>query len=294
MPFLVLANMQIYNQHLKAKFQSKGAELTSLIKIETGQEYIWQADPAHWGRHTPVLFPIVGRLKNDQFIHEGKSYAMSQHGFARDKEFALVNQSDSSITFSLLSSAETLEEYPFEFELCITYSLTENALTTKYEVKNAGKREMHFSIGGHPAFKCAMTLAGTRSDYHLLFDKEESAATHMLEDGTFNGETASILNSNRLDITDDLFDQDALVFKNLNSSKVTLVSKDRKWLTFDFNGFPYLGIWSKNRRSPFVCIEPWFGLADHKNHNGQLMDKEGINSLASSERFECQYSVAIH
>ncbi|MFY0607852.1 MAG: aldose 1-epimerase family protein [Cyclobacteriaceae bacterium] len=286
--------MQISNQYLKANFQSKGAELISLIKIDTGQEYIWQADPAHWARFTPILFPIVGRLKNDRYTHHGHTYAMSQHGFARDKQFAVVNQSASSITFSLLSSAETLENYPFVFELCITYTLTENVLNTKYEVKNAGNSEMYFSIGGHPAFKCAMTLAGTRSDYHLLFDKEETAPAHMLDEGVFSGKTKPSLEGGRLDIRDDLFDDDALVYKNLQSSKVTLISKDRKWLTFDFEGFPYLGIWSKSRRSPFVCIEPWYGLADHREHSGELSEKEGIQSLKSSEVFACEYAIQIH
>ncbi len=285
--------MQIGNEFLKAKFQSKGAELISLIKKKTGQEYIWQANPSHWARHTPVLFPFVGRLKNDQYFYEGKNYNMGQHGFARDKEFEIESQSDHSLVFLLKSDEQTLENYPFRFELRLEYILTDQSLITRYHVKNVGTEMMYFSIGGHPAFKCAMTLAGKRSDYHLLFNKEESSDTHLLEDGTFSGETDLVLQGDRLPITDSLFDRDALVFKDLKSTNVSLVSVDKKWLKFHFQGFPYLGIWSKNNRSPFVCIEPWFGLADNQNHDGDLTKKEGILKLDPAKTFTCDYKIEI-
>ncbi|MFT6865937.1 MAG: galactose mutarotase-like enzyme [Cyclobacteriaceae bacterium] len=285
--------MQIKNEFLKAKFQSKGAEITSLIKIKTGQEYIWQANPSHWGRHAPVLFPFVGKLKNDVYTFEGKTYEMGQHGFARDLNFEIERQNEDSIIFLLKSNQETLKNYPFDFELRLEYLLVGQSLITRYHVNNAGSGKMYFSIGGHPAFKCAMTLAGTRSDYHLLFNRDESAAIYLLSDGLFSGKTDHGFNGNSIHISDSLFDRDALVFKNIKSTNVSLVSVDKTWLKFHFQGFPYLGIWSKNNRSPFVCIEPWFGLADHVDHDGDLTTKEGIQNLNTGKTFSCDYKIEI-
>ncbi|WP_258103116.1 aldose 1-epimerase family protein [Marinoscillum sp. MHG1-6] len=286
--------MVLQNEFIKATVQKKGAELVSLILKETGQEYIWQADPAHWARHTPVLFPFVGRLKNDEYHFEGKKYSMGQHGFARDMEFEVESQSENNISFLLTSSEETLRKYPFQFELRIVYTLEGKSIQTQYHVKNTGRHGMYFSIGGHPAFKCAMTLAGKRSDYQLRFNKPEDAAIHLLEDGIFSGETDnSILKKGIIPITDELFDRDALVFKHLKSTNVSLVSMDKTWLKFHFQGFPYLGIWSKNQVSRFVCIEPWFGIADHKDHDGDLAKKEGIMSLDSDKSFNCDYRIEI-
>ncbi|MEP0365338.1 MAG: aldose 1-epimerase family protein [Cyclobacteriaceae bacterium] len=283
--------MHIQNQHLKAKFLLKGAELCNLINKETGQEYIWQGDPTHWARHTPVLFPFVGKLKDDQYSYEGKTYPMGQHGFARDMDFTVEKQDEASISFLLKATPATLAKYPFHFELRLEYVLEGKSLITRYHVKNAGSELMYFAIGGHPAFKCAMTLAGTRSDYHLLFNKEESSETHLLEEGIFSGNTDAMLSGDKLHITDTLFDRDAIVFKDLKSTNVTLVSQDRKWFKFHFQGFPYLGIWSKSQRSPFVCIEPWFGLADNEHHDGELTTKEGIQKLESGKTFTCDYKV---
>ena len=147
---------------------------------------------------------------------------------------------------------------------------------------------MYFSIGGHPAFKCPMTLAGSRSDYYLVFNKEENTATHMLEDGLFSGETGMALEGTKLPITQNLFDHDALVYKDLNSTNVSLWSADKRWFKFHYQGFPYLGIWSKNQVSPFVCIEPWFGLADSHDHDGEISKKEGIMLLEAHENFTCE------
>lgn len=285
--------MQIHNQHLKAKFQAKGAELISLIEVASGQEYIWQGDPTHWARHTPILFPFVGRLKNDQYTYEGKTYNMGQHGFARDLNFEVERQDQESIVFLLKSSEDTLKSYPFDFELRVTYILEERSIITRYHVSNVGNQRMYFSIGGHPAFKCAMTLAGKRSDYHLLFNQPEEAETHLLVDGLFSGEKEAIISGRALPITDTLFDKDALVFKDLVATNVSLFSINRKWLKFHFQGFPYLGIWSKSQRSPFVCIEPWFGLADNQHHDGELTTKEGIQILEMGKIFVCDYKIEI-
>ncbi|MEQ9304246.1 MAG: aldose 1-epimerase family protein [Marinoscillum sp.] len=285
--------MKIANQYITATFKSKGAELTSLKK--NGMEYLWQGNPKHWGRHAPVLFPFVGKLKKDRFQYNGGVYEMGQHGFARDYEFELSEHNGDSISFQLKSSEQTLKIYPFQFSLSITYLLVGSAIKVTYAVYNAGKSEMYFSIGGHPAFNCPMTSQEQRSDYWLEFDQSESLETHLLDGGLFSGETEPIrLNDKKLKISDELFDKDALVFKSLKSQSVDLVSPSKKWLTFRFEGFPYLGVWSKNPESTFVCIEPWYGLAGSEKGSVDLTDKEGIQNLASKETFVCSYLAELH
>lgn len=284
--------MEISNQQLTASFKTKGAELTSLKKANV--EYIWQADPAHWNRHAPVLFPIVGKLKENTYQFEGKEYQMGQHGFARDQEFTVISHDAESISFSLKESEDTKKIYPFQFELIISYRLQDSSLEISYNVINKDGKELLFSIGAHPAFNCPIKSGERRSDYRLFFNREEEFVTHRLIDGNFSGQAEQLGSGQELEITDNLFDKDALVFKNLKSDKVSLHSTEQKWLTFDFAGFPYLGIWSKNAVSPFVCIEPWFGLADYVNHNQRLEDKEGIRVLPSDGVFAASYQVEVH
>lgn len=286
--------ISISNETLKATFNTKGAELNSLVNQKNGNEYIWQANEAHWARHAPVLFPFVGKLKNDGYVVHGHEYSLGQHGFARDREFSILKHDQEVCSFSLKSDEKSLSVYPFQFELIITYKLDENRLLIQYEVWNHDKKEMYFSIGAHPAFNCPHTSGKSRSDYSLRFEKSETAEKHLLDDGLFNGKTQLMLDDNRtLPIADNLFDDDALVFKNLKSSSVTMNDGEKDMLQFDFKGFPYLGIWSKNRNSPFICIEPWFGLADHIDHNQELSSKEGIISLNSTEKFECEHAIKI-
>jgi len=283
------------NDHLKIAVKHHGAELSSLVKKLTGTEYLWQADSTYWGRHAPILFPIVGRLQNDTFLIGDQKYAMKQHGLARNMDFELIKSNKDSLTFELTNSEDTLKNYPFPFGLRLTYSLSENQLIVGYEVFNPSEETLYFSIGGHPAFRCPLQDGEKRSDYQLVFQKREITFTQRLDNGIRNGKKELILDQqNKLPITDTLFDEDALVFENLTSETVNLQKGDTPILTFNFKGFPYLGIWSKNRTSPFVCIEPWFGIADHESHNQQLTQKEGILKLDSGERFEHFYSVEIH
>ncbi len=279
--------------HISAKEQ--GAELTSIFKKSSKQEYLWQADSSFWGRHAPVLFPIVGRLKDDQYYIGKKAYTMKQHGLARNLDFSMIRNDGYSIIFELKATPKTLKQYPFPFLLNIQYTLKENDLIVYYKVTNPAKTPFYFSIGGHPAFNCPIHKNAKRSDYQLVFNKKETAKTQRLTNGIRNNKTSSILKKEQvLKITKTLFDEDALVFENLKSDKVSLQKGKKKVLTFDFKGFPYLGIWSKNQDSPFVCIEPWYGIADKKSHNQQLSDKEGIIKLNGKETFDCYYTITIH
>ena len=285
--------MLIRNEYLEASFKAKGAELCSLKALDTGLEYIWQADAAHWGRHAPVLFPIVGALKDGQFQFAGKQYPLSRHGFARNAEFVVDEQGADHITFLLASSEATLEVYPFPFELRITYTLAGKKLTVGYDVCNTADAEMYFSIGGHPAFNCPMAGDGSKFDYRFIYSEEEQADAHWLVNDLFSGETTRVLEGQELPIGPDTFAKDALVFKGLKSGSVTLASSQREWLRFHFAGFPYLGLWSASAEAPFVCIEPWYGIADNFNHNGDWTQKEGIQKLEGGTSFSCAYGIEV-
>ncbi|REE00574.1 aldose 1-epimerase family protein [Marinoscillum furvescens] len=285
--------MKIANKHLTVSFKAKGAELTSIKK--NGLEYLWQANPKFWGRHAPVLFPIVGKLVKDAMKYRGKTYEMTQHGFARDMEFELDTHTGDEAVFSLKSSTETHKKYPFDFLLSISYRLEGSGLRVTYTVENRGDQDMYFSIGGHPAFNCPLTADESRTDYWFEFNNAEQLTTHIIEGAHFTGETEEVAAPDgKIAIRKDLFDRDALVFKNLHADRVSLCSPQKKWLTFHFGEFPYLGLWSKNQESPFVCIEPWQGLADHELHNQQFDQKEGIVRLEENGQFSCGYLIEVH
>lgn len=280
----------IANQYITVSVKEQGAELCS-IKDAGGTEYLWQADPAFWARHAPVLFPIVGKLLNGRYELNGKTYELPPHGFARDMKFSPVQQSESCLVFQLLPTAETRKCYPFEFALNIIYRLNVNSLEISYEVRNNGAKVMPFSIGAHPAFN----LHSAVEECFLEFDKEETLNTTLLgSKGLLTRETAPVLkNSNILPLSKTLFDRDALIFMDAKSDKITLGShKSPRRLTVEFPGFPQLGIWAKPG-APFVCIEPWFGYADPEQPYGDIMNKPGILQLETGKTFTCTHRVSI-
>lgn len=281
----------IKNEFLQANFKVKGAELCGIS--DQKRQYIWQADPAIWARHAPILFPIVGKLENNEYTHQGKSYQMSQHGFARDLDFEMFLHEDTKIAFRLTESSKTTKIYPFNFVLEVFYELRDQRLIVSYKVTNPDSQILYFSVGAHPAFICPLDDKN-REDYRLVFDKSETAERHLLENGTYSGETELAFENGILPIRKDLFAKDALVFKNLASQKVILADPDFDILSLRFKNFPYLGIWSKDSESKFVCIEPWFGLSDSKNKGGEISEKEGIIALAAGQVFECEYEIEIY
>lgn len=287
--------MQIQNQFLTATIDPKGAELQSLILNESGHEYIWEADPTHWGKHAPVLFPFIGMSKGGSYTYKGQQYPMDKHGFARDNVFELVESGEDSATFRLATNTELQKKFPFDFELDISYRFRDQSIINAYVVRNLGAEPMPFSIGGHPAFRCPQADGEKRADYRLVFNKEEDIATHLLDEkGFFSGESRHCFSGKELPITDPLFDDDALVFKSLKSTNVSLESGEKRWLKFHYQGFPYLGIWSMSRTSPFVCIEPWFGMADYVDHNGDIEKKEGVQVVQPGSEFVCDFRVEVY
>lgn len=282
-------NTIISNEKYSATINSKGAELNSLVNKSTNQEYIWEGNPEFWGKHSPVLFPIVGALKNDSYKYEGKKYSMSRHGFARDFEFEVLNNDAQSVTFELKANTATLQKFPFLFSLKIDYELIENKLVITYYINNNSNKEMPFSIGAHPAF----ALPNGFTNYSLDFENEEQLLTYELDSNLFSGATRTIeLNETKLPLNYQLFEKDALVFKTIQSKKVTILENNTPLLSVAYDDFQSLGIWTV-QNAPFICIEPWIGFADNRNATGDLFQKEGIRVLNSESEFKAQFSIEL-
>lgn len=283
----------IENNFLRVSIQAKGAELSSIYHKALELEYMWGGDPAFWAKRSPVLFPIVGGLKNNTYFFNNRAYQLPRHGFAREKYFSVTAQSTNSITFSLLYDEETMLVYPFLFELEILYKLNENELTVSYTVKNLMNDGIYFSIGGHPAFKVPLLEDTIYSDYYLQFNSGEKAKRWPVSpDGLIEEEPISFFKDDSIIVLKkELFLEDALVFKDLQSNSVSLKStKHEHGLDFNFAGFPYMGIWAA-KNADFVCIEPWCGIADGVLADQQLKNKEGINRLAKGGSLNKEWNV---
>jgi galactose mutarotase-like enzyme len=263
-------------------------------------EYLWNGNPEYWNRHAPVLFPIVGKLIDNEYFYNEKTFHLGQHGFARDYEFKVIEQSETSITFELKSNMQTLENYPFEFVLHIKYTLLENQVKTEYFVLNPSHSEdLYFSIGAHPAFNCPFEENQQRSEYQLIFDNDQTPESLDKDAGIALNKTYPIFKEKGfLTVSDDIFDKDALIFAPNPFSEVTFMHQptQKKYLKIKFQNFPFLGIWSSKKSSkisPFVCIEPWHGIADFSNHTKEFTQKKGIIKLSPSMIFECNFVIEI-
>jgi len=288
-------NYEIKNNFIKAKIKSFGAELNSLQKIDEDLEYIWQGNKEFWNRHSPILFPIVGRLKEDSYFYKNQKYNMTQHGFARDKEFELVINEDDFLEFRLCSNEKTLEIYLFSFELFLSYKLEKSSLIVSYKVINKSNEEMLFSIGAHPAFNWPLKKDEKKEDYFLEFENIKESKRYFLNDKglVYKNEDLKI-SDNKMPLNEEVFKNDALVFNDLNIKSVSLKnSNNENLIKVDFDNFPYLGIWSKPSGAPFLCIEPWFGVADEQNSTQNLEDKKGLITLQKDEIFSCFYSIEV-
>lgn len=280
-------NITISNNELSASINTKGAELFSLKQDE--REYMWEGNQQFWGKHSPVLFPIVGTLKNNRYFFNGKEYGMTRHGFARDNEFAVKHLDNSSVTFSFTSNEETRKQYPFDFGLEISYTLENNNLHISYTVSNLSSIDMPFSLGAHPAF----ALPGNFEDYSLQFEKDEILWSTPLKNDLLTDDKINIpITSGELPLSYTLFENDALIFKNQISKEITIKKNGNPFLKVSFNDFPHLGIWTKIN-APFLCIEPWQGYSDLFNTTGNLFDKEGIVVLRAGSTFSASLYIEI-
>ena len=284
---------ELRNEQLHIIIAEKGAELRQITRTDLRQDYLWNADPAFWAKTSPVLFPIVGTLKNNTYTFEGNNYTLGRHGFARDMVFSVASHADDQIIFELNSNEETLKVYPFQFRFSVIYTIKGAKLTVTYKVENKGNSTMYFSVGAHPAFKVPLEESLTYEDYYLSFNKEENTPLYLLSDkGLIETTPVPFLeHTKQLPLKKSLFYKDALVFKSLASNAITLKSdKDPHGLTLQYDGFPFMGIWAAID-ADFVCIEPWCGIADGVGATGELTEKEGMNALPANQTFERNWTV---
>lgn len=279
------------NAILKVTVSPQGAELHSLFHKENNLEYLWNGDPKFWNRHSPVLFPIVGGLKDDHFIYKGERYKLPRHGFARDSSFEVENTFGDSCSFVLKSSEESRNIYPFEFLLRLKYQLNANNITISYEIENPSEDHLLFSIGTHPAFNIPLVKGTNYEDYYLQFSQAENSNRWTLSDNLIDKPAYFFHNHDKIQLKPSLFYDDAIVFKDLKSTRISICSdKTTHGLHCDFAGFPFMGLWA-SKDAPFICIEPWNGIADSINHNQQLEEKEGIITLPAGGKWKANWAV---
>ena len=285
-----MKSTKIENDFLSITVKHAGAELCNLFNKQTSIEYLWQGGNA-WPKHAPVLFPIVGQLKENKYVYNGKTYTLERHGFARTKDFTVHSTTHDKVVLVLNDDEETFIHYPFRFNLFITYELKQNILLVSYEINNKSNGDMYFSLGAHPAFNVPLLAQEYYSDYHLEFNKHETAQRWLLQNGLIDKPVDFLADENILPLSHSLFKEDALVFKGLISEIISLRCKrSEHGLHFRMKDYTYLGVWAA-KNANFVCIEPWHGIADNVHATGELKNKEGIIRLSENENFCCNYSI---
>ncbi len=289
----------IENDFLKVGVAAHGSELSSIYDKKREKELLWQADPKFWNRHAPLLFPFVGNVVNDEYRYKGQTYTMKSHGFARDTDFEFVENTGDSVSFVLRSNDKTKEIYPFDFELTVTHKLEGSTINVIWDIKNPSDTEpLYYSIGGHPAFRCPINEGEKRTDYKVKFNKNELEYVLILQETRevdFENPNPLSLKGNYLDITEHLFDKDALIFDDHQVEEVSLCTPDGKpYITMKCKEFPSFGLWSKpSIDAEYVCLEPWIGRCDNKGFRGELPEKYGEQRLDAASSKKIQYQITI-
>lgn len=278
--------LTIENEFLKVSVNPLGAELSAVTSQKDGYEFMWSGDPDVWSGHSPLLFPVVGRLKGDRYEYEGKSYSMPKHGFIQREQFDCTAKTDTSLTLTF-DRWETYEScYPFRYRLDVIFTLKDGLLFVSHKVSNLQEKPMYFSLGAHPAFRC---LPGG----YLEFEKAETLQAHRFDDQKIiRPEKDPFLNKESVyRLLPHTFDDDAYVLEGFRSSFLWVRNPaENRSVKVHFGGAPYLGIWAKPA-APYVCIEPWFGLDDDYEQSGVLREKKGIVALPPKETFTFTYSI---
>ena len=287
----------VKNEELICEIETHGAELKSIKDKNTGREYLWNSDPMYWNRTSPVLFPFVGAVKDKKYNHNGKTYNIGQHGFARDMEFAVKGSGENEMWFELRESEETIARYPFKFHLNIGYKLEGRTVTVLWRVKNTNDGALYFSIGAHPGF---MLPQGNKA-YFRLFDGNgmpvKSIKNRIFGEGGCVTDKIQVIDTpdGKLPITEHLFDGDALVLEDNQLGLVEIISEksDKPMVSVMFTS-PLVGLWSPpHKNAPFVCIEPWYGRCDKESFDGELSEREYEQKLDADEEFNVSYKISI-
>lgn len=276
----------VENEYLKIGVKDYGCELTSVLDKSTGYEFLWQGDPAVWSGQSPILFPIVGRLIDDRYTLDGKEYTLVKHGFARKMNWTFIGRTANALSFRLSDTEETRLCYPYAFTFDVKFSLEEKSLSVHHTVKNDNDHVMYFSFGAHPGFNCEI-------GDQLVFDQKETLAAEKIDlvhSLLLPGSVPLLNNESTIEITRDIFREDALILHGFRSKQIRLLAHGGKQtVRFDLNGAPYLGIWAKPA-APYVCIEPWFGVNDSQVKKADFSEKNGIVALNAKTEFNYRWT----
>ncbi|MRN06911.1 aldose 1-epimerase family protein [Lactobacillus sp. 0.1XD8-4] len=286
----------LQNQQLTIQINELGAQLHSIKRLDNQIEYLWQGDPASWKRQAPILFPFVGRLKNDQYSYAGKTYHQTQHGFARDRQFNVIEQTPTMVIMEQHDDDKTLQVFPFSFNLQVKYELQNNKLAVSYRVINPSEdKTLIYAIGAHPGFNMPLTKAGVFNRTKLSVWPAEEYSRVLLE-GPYNDlEHPQLIDMKEARMLDhDDFNHDAIIFKT-DGGHFTAKLTDtvvNHGVTVDTFDTEYVGVWSQYpATAPFVCVEPWWGIADNVNADGTLLHKQGMHRLAPAEEDNYKFSI---
>ncbi|MCH4278746.1 aldose 1-epimerase family protein [Mediterraneibacter sp. NSJ-151] len=288
--------VKLENEFLCVEIAEMGAEVTRIYDKTEDNEILWEGNPVYWKRHSPVLFPNVGKTYKNRVLINGTQYPTSQHGFARDNVFTCIEAANEKASFMFRSSEETKEVYPFDFELHINYKLNKKELTVEWQVKNCGDETMYFTIGGHPAFRFAKPEE-TKADYVLKVPGKEKLEYVLIDIscGCANVDEVHTLqlSEETYPLSDKLFAKDALVVDNGQIEEAWLCHKDgTPYVGVRSAGFPNYGIWSVEG-APFVCLEPWMGRCDNVGFNAELSEKPNVNKVEAGEKFIKDYTIVV-
>ena len=283
------------NSELTIQVSPHGAELCSIVR--NGHEYLWQADPAYWKRHSPVLFPIVGSVWEGHYRVGGQTYEMSQHGFARDMDFELLSQSATELRYRLADTEETRRKYPYPFVLEIGYRLHGACVDVLWQVTNPASAEMYFQIGAHPAFNVpGYDEADPRRGFFGFAPSEGLEYVRIAERGCVAPDVhyPMPLADGLLPIDAHTFDIDTYILEDGQVREVTLYDNDKRpCLRLRFDA-PVLGLWSPpGKNAPFVCIEPWYGRCDRAHFSGEFKDRDWVQRLRAGETFRGGYTIEL-
>jgi galactose mutarotase-like enzyme len=288
---------KLENTNLIIETKNNGAELTRIYSKVLNKEFLWNGNNKYWGRQSPILFPIVGRLKDNETIINNNLYNMTQHGFARDMNFDLIEETQTCLTYKLSSNNETKKYYPYDFDLFVKYILNKSKIEICLKVLNKSFEDMFFSIGAHPAFNVPFDEKTSIDDYYLNLRSRDSINAYSL-DRSFICTKSKVEGLESIDLNSEIFKNDALIYDNVNEISINS-RKSNMSISIEFNNFPFVGVWSPyyketNSIAPFVCIEPWYGIADCVNSDKNFKDKLGINKLSPNKTFEASYSINLN
>lgn len=285
--------VQLENAFLKVVIRKKGAELQSIYSKKSQTEYMYQPDGIHWDKQSPLLFPFIGLLKEQEYRYQGQTYAMGKHGFAKNYAFRVVEQQPEQVVMELTQQDVLGEAYPFDFNLRVSYSLIGYKLRVDFEVC-AGEQDLYFNLGGHPAFRMFLDEEGQFDDYQLHIETGHALERILLEGPYLSTKAPAPFPQHDISLKHELFVDDALIFPTNGATVLTLSSdKHAHKIRFAYDAFPYVGIWTMTNQAPFLCIEPWDGLPDTVDTTQELSEKKAIRHLPPFGLYHNYYEISL-